>query len=138
MEEALAPALAAGINGNVSKKVNAAAAAALAAATAADADANTNREQQHAPGAAAAAALPPDDPSPVAVDPRGLPLDQGGCFVCKRNDQQDLILLCDGCDGEYHTFCVQPPLRRIPDDEWFCKECKAAGKGGAKPDPVSR
>lgn len=72
----------------------------------------------------------------VAGDPRH-PLDDGGCFICKKNDKQDLILLCDGCDGEYHTFCVKPPLRKIPDDEWFCNECKAAGKGGPKPEPVS-
>ncbi|CAN0409583.1 unnamed protein product, partial [Ectocarpus sp. 13 AM-2016] len=59
-------------------------------------------------------------------------LDQGGCFVCKKNDKQDLILLCDGCEGEYHTFCVDPPLRKIPDDEWFCEHCKATGKAGPK------
>ena len=58
--------------------------------------------------------------------------------MCKRNDKQDLILLCDGCDGEYHTFCVKPPLRKIPDSEWFCDECKADGKGVPKPDPVSK
>ncbi|CAN0555176.1 unnamed protein product, partial [Ectocarpus sp. 12 AP-2014] len=52
--------------------------------------------------------------------------------VCKKNDKQDLILLCDGCEGEYHTFCVDPPLRKIPDDEWFCEHCKATGKAGPK------
>lgn len=74
----------------------------------------------------------------VAADPNHHPLDEGGCFVCKKNNQQDLILLCDGCDGEYHTYCVKPPLRRIPDDEWFCTACKAKGKGAPKPHPLSR
>lgn len=88
--------------------------------------------------ATASKALPAAAETPVAGDPSGHPLDEGGCFVCKRNDQQDLILLCDGCDGEYHTYCVKPPLRKIPDSEWFCDECKADGKGAPKPDPVSK
>lgn len=98
-------------------------------------DVNGSRDVEAAPADAAAAAALPDTAAaaaadaPLAVDPRGHPLDEGGCFVCKRNDKQDLILLCDGCDGEYHTFCVKPPLRIIPDCEWFCDECKAAGKG---------
>ncbi|CAN0396352.1 unnamed protein product, partial [Ectocarpus sp. 12 AP-2014] len=83
-------------------------------------------------GEAAAAADPAVPDSLQAGDPNGHPLDQGGCFVCKKNDKQDLILLCDGCEGEYHTFCVDPPLRKIPDDEWFCEHCKATGKAGPK------
>ncbi|CAM9679400.1 unnamed protein product, partial [Ectocarpus sp. 4 AP-2014] len=82
--------------------------------------------------ASAAAADPAVPDSLQAGDPNGHPLDQGGCFVCKKNDKQDLILLCDGCEGEYHTFCVDPPLRKIPDDEWFCEHCKATGKAGPK------
>lgn len=72
----------------------------------------------------------------IVVDPLH-PLDEGGCYICKKNDRQDLILLCDGCEGEFHTFCVDPPLKDIPEDEWFCSSCKAAGKG-PKPPPSSR
>lgn len=91
--------------------------------------------------AAAAAAAPPPPPADeaVAADPNH-PLDQGGCFVCKKNDQLDLILLCDGCDGEYHTFCMKPPVLKIPKKKWFCDVCKAAGvdKGVPMPKPVSK
>ncbi|CAM9761643.1 unnamed protein product, partial [Scytosiphon promiscuus] len=101
---------------------------AAAAATATNANTDTVITTA-ATGETAAAAAAGDA---TAGAPISNPLDEGGCFVCKRNDKQALILLCDGCDGEYHTFCVDPPLRKIPDDEWFCHECKAAGKGGPK------
>lgn len=112
----------------------------VAAAAAANDDGAAAADAGDTAAAADAAAAEADAEAggPVAGDPSGHPLDQGGCFVCKRNDQQDLILLCDGCDGEYHTFCVSPPLRKIPDSEWFCDECKADGKGVPKPDPTSK
>lgn len=105
-------------------------------ATAAATTAATTTNAAGGPAAAAGAAVPSISvaagAAAVAGVPSSNPLDEGGCFVCKRNNKQDLILLCDGCDGEYHTFCVDPPLRKIPDDEWFCHKCKAAGKGGPK------
>lgn len=118
-------------DGNRSKRNNdAAAAAAVTDSTVADTDASAAR---------AGAAPPAADDVAVAADPSH-PLDEGGCFVCKKNDQLDLILLCDGCEGEYHTFCMQPPVLKIPKKEWFCDLCKAAGKGkaGPTPDPVSK
>ena len=35
----------------------------------------------------------------------------------------DLLLLCDGCDEAYHTYCLQPQLETIPDGDWFCAGC---------------
>ncbi len=26
-----------------------------------------------------------------------------GCMICKRDDNHDILLLCEGCNGEYHT-----------------------------------
>ena len=43
------------------------------------------------------------------------------CHVC--DDGGDL-LLCDGCTRAYHPGCLTPPLKRIPDGEWFCPRCK--------------
>ena len=37
-----------------------------------------------------------------------------GCCACWDNDDHRNILLCDGCDLEYHYYCVQPPLPDIP------------------------
>ena len=38
-------------------------------------------------------------------------------------DADDQLLLCDGCDGAYHTFCLNPPLDEIPETDWFCETC---------------
>ncbi|XP_047372770.1 PHD and RING finger domain-containing protein 1 isoform X1 [Sciurus carolinensis] len=45
------------------------------------------------------------------------------CEVCGRSDREDRLLLCDGCDAGYHMECLEPPLREVPVDEWFCPEC---------------
>ncbi|CAN0454490.1 unnamed protein product [Laminaria digitata] len=29
-------------------------------------------------------------------------------------DSPDKALLCDGCDGCYHMYCLTPPLKRAP------------------------
>lgn len=57
------------------------------------------------------------------------PSQESGCLCCNKNDRLDRMLLCDGCDGEYHTFCVKPRLSKVPSSEWYCKKCKTAGKG---------
>ena len=36
------------------------------------------------------------------------------------------MLLCDGCDDSYHTFCLMPPLAEIPKGDWRCPKCIAA------------
>ncbi|PRP79275.1 bromodomain adjacent to zinc finger domain protein 2B-like [Planoprotostelium fungivorum] len=37
-------------------------------------------------------------------------------------DNDDLILLCDSenCKRAYHTYCLQPPLKEIPKEDWYC------------------
>lgn len=35
------------------------------------------------------------------------------------------MLLCDGCDDSYHTFCLMPPLSEIPKGDWRCPKCVA-------------
>ena len=36
------------------------------------------------------------------------------CQVCGKGDAEEQMLLCDGCDDSYHTFCLMPPLAEIP------------------------
>jgi histone demethylase JARID1 len=45
------------------------------------------------------------------------------CEVCGRGDNALSMLLCDGCDTGYHTFCLDPPLKSIPKYDWFCAQC---------------
>jgi hypothetical protein len=37
-------------------------------------------------------------------------------------------LLCDGCNDEYHMFCLDPPLSTVPKGKWFCPKCKEKKK----------
>ncbi|KAI1765094.1 hypothetical protein GGR53DRAFT_286791 [Hypoxylon sp. FL1150] len=46
------------------------------------------------------------------------------CPMCSRADHEELLLLCDGCDSAYHTYCVD--LDHIPRGHWFCMECVTA------------
>lgn len=45
------------------------------------------------------------------------------CHMCNRGDVEESMLLCDGCDASYHTFCLLPPLQDIPKGDWRCPKC---------------
>lgn len=47
------------------------------------------------------------------------------CLVCERGDDEEFILLCDGCDDSYHTFCLYPPIKEVPKGDWRCPVCVA-------------
>ncbi|XP_059481467.1 lysine-specific demethylase 5A [Neocloeon triangulifer] len=51
------------------------------------------------------------------------PLAKYVCKKCSRGDKEDKMLLCDGCDDSYHTFCLVPPLAEIPEGDWRCPIC---------------
>ncbi|KTF84489.1 hypothetical protein cypCar_00002145 [Cyprinus carpio] len=47
------------------------------------------------------------------------------CLVCGKGNDEDRLLLCDGCDDSYHTFCLIPPLNDVPRGDWRCPKCLA-------------
>ncbi|XP_045539798.1 lysine-specific demethylase lid [Papilio machaon] len=53
------------------------------------------------------------------------PLAKYMCHVCGRGDVEEQMLLCDGCDDSYHTFCLVPPLADVPKGDWRCPVCLA-------------
>jgi len=53
-----------------------------------------------------------DNPYPVQ--------EEDFCRVCQ---QEGELLLCEMCPAVYHIHCLQPPLARIPDDDWYCPDC---------------
>lgn len=53
------------------------------------------------------------------------PLAKYVCHNCGRGDSEASMLLCDGCDDSFHTFCLTPPLADIPKGDWRCPKCVA-------------
>ncbi|XP_045155339.1 bromodomain adjacent to zinc finger domain protein 2B isoform X10 [Echinops telfairi] len=51
------------------------------------------------------------------------------CQVCRKGDNEELLLLCDGCDKGCHTYCHRPRITTIPDGDWFCPACIAKASG---------
>jgi hypothetical protein len=69
--------------------------------------------------------LPDIDPTldhTLAVPDKNL-----ACEVCAFMDEEDKMLLCDGCGTGWHTMCLNPPLSCIPKDEWLCPRCMNDG-----------
>ncbi|KAH8253044.1 hypothetical protein KR032_003327 [Drosophila birchii] len=68
------------------------------------------------------------------------------CQFCTSGENEDKLLLCDGCDKGYHTYCFKPKMDNIPDGDWYCYECvnKATNErkcivcGGHRPSPVGK
>lgn len=52
--------------------------------------------------------------------------DRQKCKVCRSAENDEKMLLCDRCDAGYHIFCLKPPLKTIPQDDWFCARCRAS------------
>lgn len=45
-------------------------------------------------------------------------------------------MICDNCEDEYHTYCLNPPLKSVPHTKkWFCATCKRVLKGESDPLP---
>ena len=48
------------------------------------------------------------------------------CFlsrVCKDGGE---LLCCDSCPSAYHTFCLNPPIKMVPDGDWKCPRCSVS------------
>lgn len=43
---------------------------------------------------------------------------KASCQFCHGGDNENALLLCDGCDKGYHTYCFKPPITIIPEGDW--------------------
>ncbi|XP_072539750.1 bromodomain adjacent to zinc finger domain protein 2B isoform X11 [Salminus brasiliensis] len=62
------------------------------------------------------------------------------CQICRKGDNEDLLLLCDGCDKGCHTYCHKPKISTIPEGDWYCPACisKASGQSPKSKKPQNR
>jgi hypothetical protein len=51
------------------------------------------------------------------------------CEICNCDNDEEKLLLCDGCDHGTHTFCFLPPMSFIPPNDWYCYVCIGKAKG---------
>uniref|UniRef100_A0A0K8STL3 Bromodomain adjacent to zinc finger domain protein 2B n=2 Tax=Lygus hesperus TaxID=30085 RepID=A0A0K8STL3_LYGHE len=54
---------------------------------------------------------------------------KANCQFCHSGDNEDKLLLCDGCDKGYHTYCFKPKMDNIPEGDWYCHQCLNKAKG---------
>lgn len=45
------------------------------------------------------------------------------CELCRSEEDEESILLCDECDKGYHMRCLDPPLTSVPKGDWICDAC---------------
>ncbi|XP_038127382.1 bromodomain adjacent to zinc finger domain protein 2A isoform X1 [Cyprinodon tularosa] len=45
------------------------------------------------------------------------------CQVCRKGDNDECLLLCDGCDRGCHMYCLKPKITQVPEGDWFCPTC---------------
>ena len=43
---------------------------------------------------------------------------KASCQFCHGGDNENALLLCDGCDKGFHTYCFKPPITIIPEGDW--------------------
>lgn len=56
-------------------------------------------------------------------DEPAFPDEAVNCMICNRSDNEDVLLLCDGCNRGFHTYCLNPRLERVPEGNWICEHC---------------
>ena len=42
------------------------------------------------------------------------------CGICGDGGS---LMICDGCEGEFHMGCLQPAVKSVPEGHWECDEC---------------
>ena len=45
------------------------------------------------------------------------------CETCGKSDNQESILLCDGCELGYHKACLDPSTTTPSEHDWHCPKC---------------
>ena len=64
------------------------------------------------------------------IDPElAIPAPDLSCEVCGFPDDEAVMILCEYCGTGWHTYCLEPPLPKVPGkaEVWLCPNCVKAG-----------
>ena len=61
--------------------------------------------------------------SSVAREPNWQCADCKACKECGKGGNEKFLLLCEQCDRGVHTYCLKPPLKKVPTGDFYCDEC---------------
>ena len=47
------------------------------------------------------------------------------CSICYSGLDEEQLVICDGCEKDYHTYCHDPAVPNVGDVDikWYCKNC---------------
>lgn len=45
------------------------------------------------------------------------------CKKCEKVTNAQNMLICDYCANATHTTCLNPSLKQVPEDAWYCEDC---------------
>ncbi|KAL4976835.1 hypothetical protein BDW66DRAFT_133842 [Aspergillus desertorum] len=76
------------------------------------------------------------DPSMVVEYIDDVVSDFQPCPICGDFENEDVLLLCDGCDVPTHIYCVG--LDEVPAGPWYCSRCETQRPIGLSSDAVDR
>ncbi|PBL02905.1 hypothetical protein ARMGADRAFT_955558 [Armillaria gallica] len=68
-------------------------------------------------------AVPVDIPAVLHSKIGAKEITEAHCEICLQDDNGTSMLLCDGCDCGFHTFCLTPRVKSIPKGQWYCHAC---------------
>ena len=43
---------------------------------------------------------------------------------CGTEENDERIVICDGCNRGYHTYCLRPVMVNVPTTDWYCDRCR--------------
>lgn len=67
-----------------------------------------------------------DAVAPVLYTSRSYFMDSESCEICLENTDSDKMVLCDMCNGLFHTGCIN--MKELPPASWVCEPCKILAK----------
>lgn len=62
--------------------------------------------------------------------------DSQPCPICGDTDNEEVLLICDGCDVAWHTYCLG--LESVPSGSWYCEQCEMQRALGSLSDSSNR